>query len=261
VLRALRRAHQRGARIASICTGAFALAAAGLLDGRRATTHWLDAAELARRFPAVRVDPDVLYVDEGRLLTSAGISAGLDLCLHLLRLDHGAAVANAIARRLVIPPHRSGGQAQYIPQALTHARGESLERTRAYALANLHRPLTVAALARHAGLPGRTFARRFVEETGTSPLQWLLRHRLQQAQHALETTDLRIERIAEAVGFGSAVTLRQQFRRLLGTSPLAYRRSFRGNASAQRRVFVPSGSRSAESGAAVPARRSGGSPS
>jgi AraC family transcriptional activator FtrA len=238
VLRALRAAHARGARLVSICTGAFALAAAGLLDGKRATTHWMDADDLARRFPRVRVDPRVLYVDEGRILTSAGIAAGIDLCLHVVRLDHGTAVANAVARRMVVPPHRDGGQAQYIPEPVAHARGDSLERTRDHALAHLRHPWTVAALAHHATLAERTFARRFVAETGTSPGRWLLHHRLQQAQVALETTDRPVERIAQDVGFGSAVTLRQQFQRVLGTSPSAYRRSFADTRS--RRGDVPS---------------------
>jgi AraC family transcriptional activator FtrA len=231
VLRALRAAHSRGARLMSICTGAFALAAAGLLDGRRATTHWMDAPDLARRYPKVRVDPRVLYVDEGRILTSAGIAAGVDLCLHAVRLDYGAAVANAVARRLVVAPHRSGGQAQFIPEPVAHTTGDTLEATRDWALRRLDRPITVADLARHAGLPLRTFARRFVLETGTSPLQWILRQRIVRAQQALETSATSVERIAQQVGFGSAVTLRAHFRRAVGTSPVAYRRAFRAAAA------------------------------
>ncbi len=234
VTRALRRAHRRGARIASICTGAFVLAATGLLRGKRATTHWDHVAAFRRAFPDVTVDPDVLYIDEGRLLTSAGIAAGIDLCLHLVQRDHGATVANAIARRLVVPPHRSGGQAQFIPDPVAPATSSALEATREWALRRLGEPLTVAALAAHAGLPARTFARRFAAETGTSPLQWLLRHRLLAAQRALETSDARVERIATHCGFGSAVSLRAHFRRALGTSPVAYRRTFRRAGAAAR---------------------------
>lgn len=227
VLRAVRRAHARGARIATICTGSFVLAAAGLLDGRRATTHWLDVPTMRQRFPSVRVDPDVLYIDEGRILTSAGIASGIDLCLHLVHLDHGAAVANAVARRLVVAPHRAGGQAQYIPEPVADPSGATLEATRSWALARLHEPLTVGALARQAGMPLRSFARRFAAECGTSPLRWLLRHRLLAAQRQLESTDRSIESVARATGFGSPVSLRAHFRRALGTSPLAYRSAFR----------------------------------
>lgn len=227
VTRALVRAHARGARIVSICTGAFVLAAAGLLRGRRATTHWADIPVFASRFPDTVVDPGVLYVEAGRVLTSAGIAAGIDLCLHLVSADHGAEVANAVARRLVVPPHRSGGQAQFIPDPVGPPSGPALAATREWALARLGARLTVADLAAHAKLPVRTFARRFVAETGASPLQWLLRHRLLAAQRALETTDTGIERIAERFGFGTAISLRAHFRRTLGTSPLAYRRSFR----------------------------------
>ncbi len=227
VLRALQRAHARGARVLSICTGSFVLAAAGLLDGRRATTHWIDAPAMRQRFPRVTVDPDVLYVDEGSVLTSAGIASGIDLCLHVVRRDHGAALANAVARRLVVPAHRSGGQAQFIVEPVRAADGDSLEATREWALRRLHEPLSVARLAAHARMPVRSFARRFAAECGTTPLQWLLRHRLLAAQQALETTALPVERIAARAGFGSAVALRQHFRRALGTSPMLYRRSFR----------------------------------
>lgn len=227
VTAALVRAHRRGARIASICTGAFVLAASGLLRGRRATTHWADIPAFRLAFPDVTVDPDVLYIDEGRLLTSAGIASGIDLCLHLVQRDHGAAVANAIARRLVVSPHRSGGQAQFIPEPVAPASSAALAATRDWAVRRLGEPITVSALAAHAGLPTRTFARRFHAETGTSPLRWLLRHRLLAAQRELETSDARVERIAARCGFGSAVSLRAHFRRALGTSPLAYRRSFR----------------------------------
>jgi transcriptional regulator GlxA family with amidase domain len=227
VLRALRRAHERGARLMSICTGSFVLAAAGLLDGRRATTHWIDAPLMRRRFPRVEVDPDVLYVDEERVLTSAGIASGIDLCLYVLQCDHGAALANAVARRLVVPPHRSGGQAQFIAEPVPAPTGISLESTRVWALKRLHEPLTVSAMAAHARLPVRSFARRFAAECGTTPLQWLLRHRLLHAQRELETSDMPVERVAARAGFGSSVSLRQHFRRALGTSPLAYRRTFR----------------------------------
>src|SRR6478609_8422221 len=178
VLDALRAAHERGARMVSICTGAFALAAAGILDGRRATTHWRDAADLAARHPRIDVEPGVLYIDDGDVLTSAGVAAGLDLCLHILRRDHGAALANAIARRIVVPPHREGGQAQYVDQPVPDHAGGSLAATRAWALERLREPLTVADLATHAHVSERTFARRFAAETGSSPLRWLLAARV-----------------------------------------------------------------------------------
>jgi AraC family transcriptional regulator, transcriptional activator FtrA len=230
VLAALRAAYARGARVASICTGAFVLAAAGLLDGRRATTHWQDAPLLAARYPRVTVDPAVLYIDEGRVITSAGVAAGIDLCLHLVRSDYGAAVANAVARRLVVAPHRSGGQAQFAERAVPDARAAGLERTRGWMLEELARPLTVAELAAHAQMSRRTFIRRFRAETGTSPLQWVLHQRVLRAQHLLETTSESLERIAGMCGFGSAVVLRQHFRRVVGTTPLAYRLAFRGQA-------------------------------
>jgi len=208
------------------------LAATGLLDGRRATTHWLDVPDMRRRFPNVSVDPDVLYIDEGRLLTSAGIASGIDLCLHLVYLDHGAAVANAVARRLVVSPHRAGGQAQFIPEPVADPHGLSLEATRTWALARLHTPLTVDALARHAGVPLRSFTRRFAAECGTSPLRWLLRQRLFAAQRQLESTHDSIATIARATGFGAPVSLRAHFRRALCTSPLAYRRAFQRDGDA-----------------------------
>jgi transcriptional regulator GlxA family with amidase domain len=216
--------------VVSICTGAFVLAAAGLLDGRRATTHWLDAPDFAARFPSVTMDPDVLYIDEGSVLTSAGIAAGIDLCLHIVRKDYGAAVANAVARRLVVAPHRSGGQAQFVAQPVAEARGHRLESTRGWVMRRLAEPTTVGRMAEHAGMSLRTFARCFREETGTSPLQWLLRHRILAAQQLLEQTDHGVDRIAEMCGFGSAVSLRVHFRRELDTSPLAYRRAFRQSA-------------------------------
>src|SRR3954447_2525797 len=192
-LQALRAAHGRGARVVSICTGAFALAHAGLLDGRRATTHWRYAAYLAEQFPAVDVDPNVLYVDAGDVLTSAGVAAGIDLCLHIVRCDHGAEVAAKVARRIVVAPHRDGGQAQVVEQPPGDGREGSLAATRAWALEHLRSPLDVRALAGHAGVSERTFARRFRAETGTTPLQWLLRARVHEAERLLERTDPPVE--------------------------------------------------------------------
>lgn len=230
-LRALRGAAARGARVMSICTGAFALAHAGLLDGRRATTHWDSAADLAAQFPAVRVDPDVLYVDEGAVLTSAGVAAGLDLCLHVIRCDHGADVAAHLARHTVIAPHREGSQAQFIerpvePVMLSAPRlGPTLE----WALARIDGPLTVADLARHACVSPRTFARRFRSETGTSPIRWLLAQRVLRAQQLLERDEASIDEIARRCGFADAAALRYHFNRGVGTTPTAYRRTFRTN--------------------------------
>ena len=227
VVRALRRAHERGVRLVSICTGAFVLAAAGVLDGRRATTHWLDAPALAERFPMITVDPAVLYVDEGSVLTSAGITAGVDLCVHVVSKDYGTAVANAVARRLVVAPHRAGGQAQFVVEPVSPERGTALESARRWAVERLAQPLTVRQMAVKAGMSMRTFARRFAAETGTSPLQWLLRQRLLAAQQLLENTDHPVERVASECGFGSAVSLRVHFRREFDTSPLGYRQAFR----------------------------------
>ncbi|HEU4977454.1 MAG TPA: helix-turn-helix domain-containing protein [Solirubrobacteraceae bacterium] len=227
---ALRAAHARGARVMSICTGAFALAHAGLLDGRRATTHWRAAALLAERFPRVDVDPGVLYVDAGDVLTSAGVAAGLDLCLHVLRRDHGAEAAARAARRMVLAPHRDGGQAQFIERPLAAPGGGGLEPTRAWALGRLHEPLDVAGMARHACVSPRTFARRFRAETGTTPLQWLLRERVRAAQRLLETTAEPVEAIAQRCGFGTAASLRAHFARATATTPTAYRRGFRAAA-------------------------------
>jgi transcriptional regulator GlxA family with amidase domain len=231
VLEALRGAHRRGARTMSVCTGAFALAYAGLLDGRRATTHWAFAAELAARFPEVEVDASVLYVDEGQVMTSAGVSAGLDLALHVIRSDFGAAAGAAVARRMVAPPHRDGGQAQFIERPAERdddGRPEplSLEETRRWALERLVEPLDVAAMARHAAVSPRTFARRFREETGTTPLQWLLSRRVIEARRLLEETELSVDAIARRSGFGTAASLRDHFRRATSTTPTAYRRSF-----------------------------------
>jgi AraC family transcriptional regulator, transcriptional activator FtrA len=228
VLDALRAAHARGARLVSICSGAFALAAAGILDGRAAATHWRYADELQRRYPRVRVDRDVLYVDGGDVLTSAGSAAGLDLCLHLVRADHGAAVANAVARRLVIPPHRDGGQAQFI-EAPVPPGGEDdrVARSMSWALANLGEPITVPRLAREARMSTRSYLRHFARASGTSPMRWLIGQRVRASLALLETTDRPVEQIASVVGFDSAVTYRHHFARAMHTSPSAYRRVFR----------------------------------
>src|SRR4051794_13687566 len=233
-LEALRAAHARGARTVSICTGAFALAHAGLLDGRRATTHWRYAAYLAEQFPAIDVDPNVLYVDEGDVLTSAGVAAGIDLCLHIVRCDHGAEVAAKVSRRIVVAPHRDGGQAQFVERPLPVCDGGGLERTRAWALEHLDRPLDVATLARHAAVSERTFARRFRAETGTTPLQWLLRRRVLEAERLLEGTDLPVEDVATRCGFGTAASLREHFGRANATTPTAYRSAFRGSRPSSR---------------------------
>jgi transcriptional regulator GlxA family with amidase domain len=230
VTAALRAAARRGARVLSVCTGAFALAYAGLLDGRRAATHWAWAPELAARFPAVAVDPEVLFVDEGAVLTSAGLSAGIDLSLHVIRADHGAACADRVARHMVAPPHREGGQAQFIRAAEVPAAAppaDSLEPTRAWARGRLGEPLTVEAMARHASVSPRTFARRFRAETGTTPLQWLLGRRVLEARRLLEESDLPVEEVATRAGFGDTASLRAHFRRATATTPTAYRRTFR----------------------------------
>jgi transcriptional regulator GlxA family with amidase domain len=224
-LAAIRAAARRGARLMSVCTGAFALAHAGVLDGRRAATHWAWAGEMAARFPAVEVDPDALFVDEGEVLTSAGLSAGIDLSLHVIRRDFGAAAGERVARHMVAAPHRDGGQSQFFrpePPSL----GGSLEPTRRWALERLAEPLDVAAMARHAGVSPRTFARRFREETGTTPLQWLLTQRVLEARRLLEESDLPVEDLAWRCGFGTAASLREHFRRATATTPTAYRRSF-----------------------------------
>ena len=227
LIRALRDAHARGARIASICSGAFVLAAAGLLDGRRATTHWLAAPELARRHPTIDVDPNVLYVDEGRILTSAGAAAGMDLCLHMVRRDHGAAVAAHGARLAVMPLERAGGQAQFIAHEPPRVDGASLEPLLRWMEAHHGEALSLPRLARQAAMSGRSLSRRFREQTGETPARWLVRCRVRRAQQLLETSGASVERIADAVGFGSATTLRERFGRIVGTSPQAYRRTFR----------------------------------
>ncbi len=228
-LEALREAAARGTRLASICVGAFTLAAAGLLDGLRATTHWAAAPELARRFPSVDVRPDVLYVDNGQVLTSAGAAAGLDLCLHMIRRDHGSAVAADAARLSVMPLEREGGQAQFIVHEHPPVPGGSLlEPVLAWIEDNLGRDLTLAEMAARGGMSERTFSRRFRQQTGTTPLQWLLRARVRRAQYLLENTDHGIERIAAQAGFGSPTAFRERFKRVVGTTPQAYRSSFQG---------------------------------
>ncbi|MFF0217756.1 GlxA family transcriptional regulator [Streptomyces vinaceus] len=232
VIDALREAAGRGTRIASICTGAFVLAATGLLDGLRATTHWVAAPLLAARYPAIEVDPDVLYVDNGQFLTSAGAAAGLDLSLHLIRRDHGSAVAADAARLSVMPLERDGGQAQFIVHEHPPApRGSTLEPLLRWMEDNARRELTLDEVAARAGMSVRTLNRRFREHTGTSPLQWLHRARVRQAQYLLETTGHPVERIASQVGFGSPTAFRDRFRRITGTSPNAYRRAFQGQAA------------------------------
>ncbi|QIP86702.1 helix-turn-helix domain-containing protein [Streptomyces sp. Tu 2975] len=227
VLEALTAAHERGALVAGHCVGAFALAAAGLLDGRRATTHWRFAGLLAERHPDVTVEPDALYIDEGRIATGAGAAAGFDLCLHLLRREYGAATANAIARDLVLPSHRDGGQAQYLATpAPADCDDDRLADVVAWAREHLHEPLPVAELARRALMSRRSFARRFAASTGTTPHAWLLGLRLGRAEELLETTGLPVEEIARLVGFGSAAVLRAQFVRRRGVPPRSYRRSF-----------------------------------
>ncbi|WAL64772.1 helix-turn-helix domain-containing protein [Amycolatopsis cynarae] len=216
------------ARIMSICTGAFVLAAAGLLDGRRATTHWSHAESFRRLYPQVELDENVLFVDDGDVLTSAGLSAGVDLCLHVIRSDHGSAVANQAARYCVVPPWRDGGQSQYIDRPLPAPGEGSTAATRAWAIEHLAEPLDLTTLARHARMSVRTFSRRFRAETGLSPRSWLNQQRVLHARHLLETTTLAIERVAAESGLGSAASLRQHFSATLGVSPLAYRRTFSG---------------------------------
>jgi len=228
VLRAIRRAVGRGARVASICTGAFVLAATGALDGLQATTHWRGAHELARRHPKIEVDANVLYVDNGRVLTSAGAAAGLDLCLHLVRRDLGAEAAAAVARDAVMPLERAGGQAQFIVHEPPAADGASLAPLLAWLEQNLRKELSLGTIARRAGMSTRTLSRRFREQVGATPAVWVTGARIRRAQRLLETTALSIERVAAEVGFGSSAVLREQFGRIVGTSPLAYRRAFRG---------------------------------
>ncbi|GGO48638.1 AraC family transcriptional regulator [Streptomyces lasiicapitis] len=227
VLDALKAGHERGALVAAHCVGAFALAAAGLLDDRRAATHWRFAELLAGRHPEVTVEPDALYVDEGPIITGAGAAAGFDMCLHLLRREYGAAVANAVARDMVLPSHREGGQAQFLTAPVPEdSRDERLAEVLAWARENLHEPLPVAELARRALMSKRSFARRFTAATGTTPHAWLRSLRLSSAEELLETTDLPVEEIARRVGYGSAAVLREQFTRRRGVPPRSYRRAF-----------------------------------
>jgi transcriptional regulator GlxA family with amidase domain len=233
VLDALRLAHARGKRVLSLCTGAFVLAAAGLLDGRTATTHWSECAELARRYPRVRVDPGVLFVDEGNVLTSAGSAASVDLCLHVVERDYGAEIAARVARDLVVPLYRSGGQAQYIESPIHLPDGGDLfADTVEWLRTHLGEPVTVADLAGRSAMSSRTFARRFLASTGTTPLAWLTLERLRFAQRLLETGDAPVELVARESGFGTADNLRKHFARTLRTSPQAYRRTFRAKSPA-----------------------------
>lgn len=214
-------------RLVSICGASYLLASIGVLDGRPATTHWLLTADFRRDFPRVALDPDVLFVDDGDVLTAAGAAAGIDLCLHLVRSDHGAAVANRVARHCVVPPHRDGGQQQYIERAVPVTAEASTEGARAWALDHLDEPLPLATLARRANMSVRTFTRRFRDETGTSPTAWLLARRVDLARRLLETTDLPVELIATEAGLGTAAGMRHHFQRAVGVAPSAYRRTFR----------------------------------
>ncbi|MEL6104688.1 MAG: transcriptional regulator FtrA [Planctomycetota bacterium] len=229
LLGALRRAHERGARIVSFCSGAFVLAAAGLLDERKATTHWRYADALTSNYPQVSVDPNVLYVDDGDILTAAGSAAGIDLCLHLVRKDFGFAAANVVARRLVVLPHREGGQSQFIKEPITEHGDDVLAELMDWLRGNLKSPHSVSTMATHAHMTTRTFARRFLEQTGTTPGRWLTRERVKHAQHLLESTDLDMEQVAKCCGLGSAQLMRLHFQRQVGSAPTAYRRSFRLN--------------------------------
>ncbi|MEV6247897.1 helix-turn-helix domain-containing protein [Streptomyces sp. NPDC051742] len=221
-----------GARLVSICTGAFLLASAGLLDGRPATTHWALAEVFQSWFPKVALDPDVLFVDDGDVLTSAGAGSGVDVCLHLVRKDHGAAVANQVARMCVVPPWRDGGQAQYIERPVPETTASGTSATRQWALENLREPLALSELADHARMSLRTFARRFNEEVGMSPGRWLIQQRVARARQLLESTDLPVDDIAGEVGFATGTSLRQHLHAAIGVTPLAYRRTFRGRVGA-----------------------------
>ncbi|CAL9426246.1 helix-turn-helix domain-containing protein [Streptomyces sp. enrichment culture] len=228
LLDALRRGVARGARVASVCSGVFVLAAAGLLDGRRATVHWRHAEELKRQYPHLTVEPDVLYIDEGPVITSAGTAAGIDACLHLVRKEHGSEVANRIARRMVVPPHRDGGQAQYIERPVPRTGGDTVSDVLVWLQEHLDEEVTVEQLATRALMSPRTFARRFQQETGTTPYRWVLGQRVLLAQRLLEGTDETVDAIAGRTGFGTAAALRHHFVRAVGTTPNAYRRTFRG---------------------------------
>lgn len=225
-LAALRAAADAGSIILTVCSGAFVAGAAGLLDGRACTTHWLHADELAALYPTARVDRNVLYVDDGNLITSAGTAAGIDACLHLVRRELGSAVTNVIARRMVVPPQRDGGQRQFIDQPIPVRCSEGFAPQLDWILQNLDKVHTVATLARRASMSARTFARRFVEETGTTPMQWVTDQRVLYARRLLEESDLEIDRVAERAGFGTAALLRHHFRRVIGVTPSDYRRRF-----------------------------------
>ncbi|MFC0451604.1 GlxA family transcriptional regulator [Rhodococcus jostii] len=221
-------AHIRpGTRMASICTGSFVLAAAGLLENRRATTHWKSADAFRRLYPHVRLDPGVLYTHDGAVLTAAGVASGIDLCLYMIRVDHGASVANEVARGTVVPPHRSGGQAQFITEPVPEAAGASTAQARARALTRLDQPLSLREMAAWESMSVRTFTRRFRAETGMSPTQWILEQRIIRARELLENTDLPVDDVAWAAGFGTATSLRQHLSRTVGVSPTAYRATFR----------------------------------
>lgn len=238
LVEAVRAAYEAGARVVSICTGAFVLAAAGLLDGKRATTHWMHTDLLAARYPRVQVDPNVLYIDNGSILTAAGKAAGMDVCLHIVRTDHGATVANALARLLVTPPHRDGGQAQYIAAPVSNGRDQVLTDLLPWVTRRLDQPLTVADLARQASMSTRNLTRRFTTVTGVTPLQWLLNQRIHRAQELLENTDDSVEHIAAQVGMGTATTLRRHFKRTVGVPPDTYRRTFRSGFGAPQPATV-----------------------
>lgn len=232
-LDALRSAAASGSTILTVCSGAFVAGAAGLLDGRRCTTHWMHADELARLYPSAIVDRNVLFVDDGDLITSAGTAAGIDACLHLVRREMGSAVTNIIARRMVVPPQRDGGQRQYIEQPIPARCSEGFAPQLDWILANLDKPHTVARLANRANMSARTFARRFVEETGTTPMQWVTDQRVLYSRRMLEETDLDVDRVAERAGFGNATLLRHHFRRMVGVTPSDYRRRFARSETAE----------------------------
>ena len=220
-----------GTRLASICTGVYVLAAAGYLDGRPATTHWADAERFQRLFPGIRVDADVLFIDDGDVLTSAGVAAGIDLCLHMVRRDFGTAVANDVARRTVVPPHRDGGQAQYIERPVPDPQLSTTTAARAWALGRLHQPIQLRDMAGQESMSVRTFTRRFREEVGVSPGQWLTQQRVERARHLLESTELSMDQVAREAGFGTAQSMRQHLQQALGVTPTAYRRTFRAAVS------------------------------
>lgn len=225
-LQAVRAAADSGSIILTVCSGAFLAGAAGLLDGRPCTTHWMHADELARRYPTAAVDRNVLFVDDGNLITSAGTAAGIDACLHLVRRELGSEVANKIARRMVVPPQRDGGQRQYIEQPIPVRCSEGFAPQLDWIISNLDQPHTVATLAKRATMSTRTFARRFVEETGITPMQWITDQRVLYVRRLLEETDLDVDRIAGRAGFGTATLLRHHFRRVIGVTPTDYRRRF-----------------------------------